>query len=142
MIGEQSRDGRPDVPDPGVTTGRETPEGRQIVDAIQGRCPACGDVILDPSEALLESPDHVAGRHRLSFDCPRCSRPFRTTVDDTVARALRRAGVATRGGPGHPEDPPAGPVLDHDDLLDLHLLLDSDRWFEDLLALVGDRAGH
>ncbi len=42
------------------------------------------------------------------------------------------------GTAGHPENPPPGPLLTPDDLLDLHERLASPDWLSELLALVVD----
>lgn len=106
---------------------------------IQGRCPRCGEVELEPGATSLVAPTADSDRYLLDFRCPTCARRFRSAVAQPVARALQRAGVHLRRPEAeHPERPPSGPALTHDDLLDLHLLLASEDWFDELLLL--DRA--
>lgn len=103
---------------------------------IQGRCPRCGEVELDPRATSLIAPDTHSDRYLLDFRCPSCARRFRSAIDQAVARALQRAGVhLRRPAAEHPEHPPSGPALTRDDLLDLHLLLATEDWFDRLLLV-------
>lgn len=113
---------------------------------IRASCPECGEVDLRPDEVTL----HVVrgGDGTLSigssyrFLCPACDELVTKPADERIASLLRSGGVATEetaGGrvdrrPRHPEDPPGGRPLSYDDLLDLHLLLARDGWFDELLA--------
>lgn len=113
---------------------------------IRASCPECGEVDLRPDEVTL----HVVrgGDGALSigssyrFLCPACDELVTKPADERIATLLRSGGVATEETAGtgadrrprHPEDPPGGPPLGYDDLLDLHLLLAGDDWFARLLA--------
>lgn len=61
------------------------------------------------------------------------------TGDREATATLLAAGVrpvAVDEAPGrHPEAPPAGPPFTRDDVLSIHLLLNTETWFEQLLSL-------
>lgn len=103
------------------------------------RCPGCereSPVSTDGVRLLTAADPAMASR--VVFMCPRCSRQTSAEVDRDVAEALIEAGVDVSHG--HPslgrraERHAGGPPLDHDDLLDLHLLLQRSDWFDELLA--------
>ncbi len=82
-------------------------------------CPVCGDLAVKPAgprviELLIEGGVEVS-------------------TEDTAPWQGHRASVAD-DRPPHPESPPAGAPLTYDDLLDLHLLLEEDSWYEQLLT--------
>jgi hypothetical protein len=105
---------------------------------MYGMCTTCGFVVLDAQDVELRigGPGADAGGE-IVFRCPICLRRFRTEVDAQTARGLQRAGVrgtqptaTAEKREGHPENPPPGPPLTFDDLLDFHELLESDSWLE------------
>jgi predicted RNA-binding Zn-ribbon protein involved in translation (DUF1610 family) len=122
------------------------------VTRIRASCPECGEVDLTPPDVTLRivrSPDGLVGDgSNYRFSCPDCEQVVTKPADERIAQLLTTGGVPVEDGepsadeaalfealkPAHPERPPAGPPLDLDDLLDLHLLLGSDGWFDDLLA--------
>jgi hypothetical protein len=131
------------------------------VTRIRARCPACGEVELSPDDVVLRivrTEEGVVGEgSTYRFGCPDCSDVISKPADDRIAQLLTTGGVqveehgqtrlevagaaavadrpATPAAlPPHPESPPAGPALTYDDLLDLHLHLAADGWFEALLA--------
>ena len=59
-------------------------------------------------------------------------------ASERIVDLLVSAGRRRRRGAGPPSSASAraGPPLTPDDLLDLHVLLDEDDWFDDLVALV------
>ena len=102
---------------------------------IRTRCGLCGDdVELHPDEVeLVLDTQHRRGSYR--FSCPNCDQTIAKPADERTAMMLIEAGVVLRRAePEHPEDPPAGPAFTFDDLLDLHVLLATDDWFERLIA--------
>jgi hypothetical protein len=117
------------------------------VERIRATCPGCGDVGLDPWRMrLFPTPDGFCDPRVLVFRCPCCDRPSSCAVDSRLAQALEQIGVRSfsdrlRSGRGHPENPPDGPPLTVEDLLRLHELLGSSRWFSALFELVGQRIG-
>lgn len=114
---------------------------------IRATCPTCGEVDLRPDDVVLHRV--VDGRGALlagtcyRFSCPDCASVVEKPADDRVAGLLTSGGVPTEdtvAGPArlprplHPELPPDGPPLSLDDLLDLHLALADEQWFERLAA--------
>ncbi len=116
---------------------------------IRATCPSCGEVDLTPDQIRLtvvpSVADQVGPDSHYTFTCPSCEDRVDKPADERIARLLTTGGVEvsvlerTVGTPAspHPERPPAGPALTYDDLLDLHLLLRRDDWFE---SLTGARA--
>jgi hypothetical protein len=77
---------------------------------------------------------------QLSFLCRRCESVSTAELTAELSAQLEAAGIALeRSAHPHPEQPPPGPALIRDDLLDLHLLLATDRWFAALEQLVASR---
>lgn len=117
---------------------------------IRANCPDCGDVELTPDDLLVriahDDDDLVGDGSHYRFTCPSCAITVRKPADDRVVQLLLTGGVpiempapqepTTAGltGPAHPEAPPAGRSFTPDDLLDLHLLLERDDWFDALTA--------
>jgi hypothetical protein len=109
---------------------------------IRATCPTCvRPVDLEPAQLLLIPPD-TAGSGTYLFVCPTCDqlavRPARP-VDITL---LLGAGVVPAPRTGEPTTP-AGPCghqphaapFNCDDLLDFHLLLNTDDWLARLAAI-------
>lgn len=111
---------------------------------IRVSCPTCGQIEL-PSDRieLVCVPGRPVDRttSHYVFACSLCGDVVRRPADRLTATVLTSAGVTVRaprhsvfGSRQHPEDPPDGPALTFDDVLDLHLLLEDDNWFEELLS--------
>jgi len=111
------------------------------VTRIRASCPACGEVDLRPDDVVLHvvraDDGLVCDGSEYRFRCPTCADEVAKPADERIAQLLTTGGVPIAEAqpelPPHPEFPPGGPALDHDDLLDLHLLLAEDGWFEQLL---------
>jgi hypothetical protein len=121
------------------------------VTRIRASCPSCGEVDLTPPDVTLcivRSEDGLVGDgSNYRFACPDCEQTITKPADDRIARLLATGGVPVEEGegaadeealfealkPSHPELPAPATKLTLDDLLDFHLLLASDGWFEDLL---------
>ena len=111
---------------------------------IRAMCPTCGAVDLAPVQVHLDliraGHDIVGPDSSYSFVCPVCVVRVRKRADERIAGLLVAAGVSRTVGaePGtHPEQPPGGPPLTLDDLLDLHLLLGERDWFDRRLVPAG-----
>jgi hypothetical protein len=121
------------------------------VTRIRANCPTCGEVDLSPGEVLLrivrDATGEVGDGSCYRFECPDCDETVRKPADERIAQLLTTGGVAVEERdhdepdavleaqlPPHPEAPPPGPPLTHDDLLDLHLKLQTRDWFEELAA--------
>ena len=118
---------------------------------IRATCPNCGEVDLRPDEIELTivraDSDPVGPESHYSFACPVCNELVLKPADERIARLLTTGGVritmsdgihATSQAPvdvtSHADGAAGGPAFTYDDLLDFHLLLSRDGWFEDLLA--------
>ncbi len=115
---------------------------------IRASCPSCGEVDLRPADLTLtivrDADGQVADGSAYRFRCPACTHVVAKPADARIADLLRTGGVEAEEfepanedadqRPPHPELPPDGPRLTHDDLLDLHLLLATGSWFEQLLT--------
>ena len=106
--------------------------------AVRARCPECGDVTLGIDDVTVRTgPDELRdGCYR--FSCPVC---LGTVTRDATARIvdlLLSAGAPHErfSWPRELDERPGGPPLTADDLIDLHVLLAQDTWFERLAALV------
>jgi predicted RNA-binding Zn-ribbon protein involved in translation (DUF1610 family) len=102
---------------------------------IRATCPQCGEVELTPPDVELRV-CQVEERSHYAFVCPECYRTVSKPADRRVVRLLTSGGV-----PAQPWDPPEealeprnGPALTWDDLLDLHLELESPDWWARLQA--------
>lgn len=100
---------------------------------IKTNCPACGEVDLTPADIELHTAAGSEPGSFYAFGCPECRLFVRKHADQRVVRLLVSAGVSRVVPPatGRPDGPP----LTYDDLLDLHDLLATDGWFDDLLDL-------
>lgn len=104
---------------------------------IRASCPACGDVQLQPAELLVRvCADDNQGSY--CFSCPDCGFGVAKDASPRIVELLVSTGVRMDVWrlPAELHEAKAGPRLTHDDLLDLHLLLQEDAWFEGLRALV------
>lgn len=106
---------------------------------IRATCPLCGEVDLRPNDIELEivrdEPEEVAEGSCYRFSCPTCTETVIKPADQRIAQLLRTGGVAVVEPPPpavHPEHPPTGPALTHDDLIDFHELLERADWFHGL----------
>jgi hypothetical protein len=136
---------------PQETTTRDKPMTR-----IRATCPSCGEVDLQPTDIRLEivadGPTEVCEGSYYAFSCPDCAGTVTKPADDRIARLLSSGGVSVTyrsSSPqfeadvaravallDHPEGMPIAPALTPDDLLDFHLLLQRDDWFDHLLTLI------
>lgn len=117
---------------------------------IRAVCTDCGDEVdLQPRQITLVVAEDVAteapSAGSYGFTCPECERYVVKPADERAIGLLMAGGVepsrvggsvktATRR-PTHPESPPDGARFTYDDLLDFHLRLERDGWFDELLAM-------
>jgi hypothetical protein len=102
-------------------------------------CPLCAAELTLAARRLMVRVDAgTATSGEVLFTCLSCRRSSAVTVDVNAAAALLSAGVTylsmSEPRVDHPESPPSGPPLTHDDLLDLHAALSGDSWFEQVAA--------
>ena len=109
-----------------------------MTERFLARCPDCGaETLLDTRNLRVLTPADPGRSARAVFTCPTCHERTSLPVGSEVVIALRECGVpVVHGHPslGPPPVRPTGPAFDHDDLLDLHLLLDEPGWFDALVA--------
>lgn len=103
-------------------------------------CPSCSATLTLPARKLLVRVDAGSATvGEILFSCLNCRRTASLTVDVATVAALLAGGVTylSLSAPtiAHPETPPDGPPLTHDDLLDLHAALADDSWVDRLPAL-------
>jgi len=105
---------------------------------IKATCPSCGEVGLTPDQVELWVSRIDVAESFYAFTCPSCLSGVRKPADERVIRLLVSGGVAlleidmVAPSPRPRFDHPA---LTHDDLLDFHTLLETDGWFDHLVAL-------
>jgi hypothetical protein len=104
---------------------------------IKATCPTCGEVGLTPQDIELRVDEESGSGSYYAFDCPSCLGNVRKPADERVIRLLVSGGVEVQ--PLVPEkarrrlsDRFDGPKLTHDDLLDFHVLLQGETWFDAL----------
>jgi hypothetical protein len=102
---------------------------------IRATCPTCAEVELRGTDVTLKVCTQPE-RSFYTFTCPACVMVVVKPADERVVRLLVSGGIK-------PEywEPPAellerhdGPVIGYDDLLDLHLLLESGQFWARLEA--------
>jgi hypothetical protein len=73
-----------------------------------------------------------------SFACPLCGTPVSRLATPRILALLVSAGVPTEvwNLPAELAEPRSGPPITTDDVLDFHLLLQQEGWFETLAAQV------
>lgn len=113
---------------------------------IRALCPLCSDEVdLKPEDVTLHLAHPASGqrRSRYGFECPQCQVFVIKPAGDQAVDLLIEGGVELstsavapwEAQPAHPEHATGGPTLTHDDLLDFHLLLEREDWFDDIVAL-------
>ena len=94
---------------------------------IRANCPHCGDVQLRADDLTVRTiPGQEHGSY--SFTCPSCSRAVAKDASKRIIDLL----VSVFKAPSELFETKIGPAINADDLLDFHLLLQDESWFEDL----------
>ena len=105
---------------------------------VRAQCPVCGDVKLQIHDLTVRvcADDGAPGVYR--FRCPICEETVSRDASARIVDLLVSAGAPHElwRWPAELAEPREGPALTPDDLLDLHVLLAADGWFDDLVALV------
>jgi hypothetical protein len=105
------------------------------VTTIKATCPDCGEVDLTADDILLRiGPSKAVNTY--GFSCPDCSEFVQKAADDRVVRLLLSGGVVPVPVhvPAEALENHEGPLINHDDLLDFHVLLEGDDWFDQLVG--------
>jgi hypothetical protein len=105
---------------------------------VRAQCPACGDVQLQIDDLTVRvcSDEEMPSAYR--FRCPGCDQTVHREASPRIVDLLVSAGAPHErwNWPAELAELHSGPPLTPDDLLDLHVLLEDDTWFEQLVALV------
>ena len=103
---------------------------------VRAQCPSCGDVQLHIDDLTVRVNDDGPSAYR--FRCPGCEQTVQRDASPRIVDLLVTAGAPQElwRWPAELAEEHVGPPLTPDDLLDLHVLLEGDSWFEQLVALV------
>ncbi len=104
---------------------------------IRASCPTCGDIELTSRDVSVQvCASNNQGSY--AFRCPQCAVAVSKMAEQRIVDLLVSSGVrlAVWSLPAELDEPKSGDPLDYDDLLELHLLLQEDGWFERLTASV------
>jgi hypothetical protein len=116
----------------------EQDQGRvRAVTTIRANCPSCGDVQLTADDLTVRvCADDERGSY--CFRCPDCRRAVAKDASRRIVDLLVSSGVRMQVWrlPAELSENRVGPPLTPDDLLDFHLLLVDDEWFDDVAAQV------
>jgi ribosomal protein S27E len=103
---------------------------------IKADCPSCGEIDLQPSGVDLQWCSHApASFYR--FTCPGCAEVVTKHADGGVAQLLISAGVRPTLWhlPEELNEIRGGPAFTLDDVIDFHVLLETEDWFDALRAI-------
>ena len=104
---------------------------------IRANCPSCGDVQLTADDLTVRvCSDDERGSY--NFRCPECRRAVAKEASRRIVDLLVSSGVRMQVWrlPAELAEGRVGPPLTPDDLLDFHLLLQDDAWFDEVAAQV------
>jgi hypothetical protein len=107
------------------------------VTTIRANCPSCGDVQLRATDLTVRvCSDDESGSY--CFLCPACERAVAKDASRRIVDLLVSSGVRLQvwRRPAELLEDRDGPQLTPDDLLDFHLLLSQDSWFDELNEVV------
>ena len=107
---------------------------------IRATCPSCGDVRLKAADVVVRV---CANDNKGSycFRCPSCGLRVTKSADSRIVDLLASSGVRMDVWhlPSELWEPrPTGAPVSYDDLLDFHLILQDDSWFEQLAETIAD----
>lgn len=108
-----------------------------IVTTIRANCPSCGDIQLRAEQLTVRyCSDTEHGSY--AFRCPTCELAVAKDASARIVDLLATSGVRLQVWhlPAELAEERTGPMLSPDDLLDFHLLLETDGWFQDLAEQV------
>jgi endogenous inhibitor of DNA gyrase (YacG/DUF329 family) len=100
---------------------------------IRANCPHCGDVQLranDLTVRVASGSEHGS----YTFTCPNCARAVAKDASKRIVDLLISTGVdvVVSKPPAELSEVHVGAAISADDILDFHLILQSDDWFDDL----------
>lgn len=102
-----------------------------LVATIRASCPTCGDVELTSRDVTVQV-CAANNQGSYAFRCPECTFAVSKLAEQRIVDLLVSSGVrlSVWNLPAEMEEPRYGPAISYDDLLDFHLLLQQDDWFE------------
>ncbi|HMS25164.1 MAG TPA: hypothetical protein PKB15_05705 [Acidimicrobiia bacterium] len=100
---------------------------------IRANCPHCGDVQLRATDLTVRITSGVE-HGSYTFICPSCERAVAKDASKRIIDLLMSTGVDVQvvKPPAELNETHVGPAIDADDILDFHLLLQDDSWFDEL----------
>lgn len=104
---------------------------------IRANCPSCGDVQLTSGDLTVRvCADTEQGSY--CFRCPECERGVAKEASQRIIDLLVSSGVRMQVWrvPAEVHEERRGPALTPDDLLDFHLMLQGEAWFDGLAEMV------
>jgi hypothetical protein len=107
------------------------------VTTIRANCPSCGDIQLKATDLIVRvCSDDDQGSY--CFRCPTCDRAVAKDASQRIVDLLVSSGVRLQvwRRPAELTERRGGPTLTPDDLLDFHLMLQGEEWFDELSELV------
>ena len=114
-----------------------TRDGDGAVTTIRANCPSCGDVQLTADDLTVRvCADDERGSY--CFRCPDCQGAVAKEASRRIVDLLVSSGVRMQVWrlPAELSESRVGEPLTPDDLLDFHLLLAGEEWFEQLATEV------
>jgi hypothetical protein len=117
--------------------GHREPKEVLLVTTIRANCPSCGDVQLRAADLTVRvCSDDEQGSY--CFQCPSCAQAVAKDASRRIVDLLVSSGVRMEVWrlPAELSEAHTGDPLSPDDLLDFHLLLGQDDWFDEVEAMV------
>ena len=102
---------------------------------VRASCPTCGDVELTTREVQVQV-CVATDQGTYSFVCPSCRLIVNKPAERRVVDLLVAAGVrlVSWDMPAELSELKAGPPITYDDLLAFHFELETDNWFDHVIA--------
>ncbi|MEZ5169657.1 MAG: hypothetical protein R3A49_02790 [Acidimicrobiia bacterium] len=111
---------------------------------IRASCPSCGDIQLQAEDLIVRVclDDDEGGAY--CFRCPSCDLAVSKDASTRIVDLLASSGVRKQEWrlPAELSEARVGPPLNHDDLLDFHLLLGRADWFDSCSEMVEGTPRH
>ncbi len=98
---------------------------------IEATCPTCGTVECAPADFELGVSSNSTSAY-YAFTCPSCGDRVQKHAEQRVVELLIAEGVTvtTWEVPAEALEMHDGPAISIDDVLDMHLLLETEDWFD------------
>lgn len=121
-----------------MNSGEGVPgEKRDDMATIRASCPDCGDIELTARDVTVRVCVED-NRGSYAFRCPDCRMAVTKPAEPRIVDLLVSSGVALKVWrlPAELSEPRSGAAITHDDLIELHELLQTADWFDRLSAMV------